>query len=260
MQVFSGHEEPVTCGKFTPDGRRLLTTSTDGSLFIYDPRQNAPISKLGLGDTRFYSEGGFISLDISPDSKLVAVGSVTGEARIVSLAQIDSGGGFVVVAALQGHKSGESVEGISFIDLLGNQQAASHLVTIATDGKAVVWDIQTQKVRVECVHYDGAYSQDTPSVQTHSNGQHAPTQASANVDDEQAGALTSLVVHGQGPLFTTASSSGTLRTWDARNGSTVAKHEGFLEGVLDADVKPDGAGGWCIVGAGDEGHALVFKC
>lgn len=237
MQVFSGHEEAVTCGKFTPDGRKLLTTSTDGSLLIFDPRQNAPLSKLGASDQRFYSDGGFISLDVSPDSRLAAVGSVTGQSRVVSLAQIDAGGGLSVVSALEGHKSGESLEGIAFIDLLGNQQAASHLVTIGTDGKAVVWDLQTQKARVECVHYDGG----DPA------------------DEEQSGALTRLVVHAQGPLFTTASSSGTLRTWDARNGNVIAKHEGFTDGVLDADVKPDGAGGWCIVGAGDEGHALVFK-
>lgn len=243
MQVFTGHEEPVTCGKFTPDGKRLLTTSTDGSLLIFDPRQNAPLSKLGAGDTRFYSDGGFISLDVSPDSRLAAVGSVTGQARIVSLAQIESGGGLSVVSALEGHKSGESLEGIAFIDLLGNPNAASHLVTIGTDGKAVVWDLQTQKVRVECVHYDADTS----------------VGADTGAEDDQSGALTRLVVHGSGPLFTTASSSGTLRTWDARNGSTLAKHEGFTDGVLDADVKPDGAGGWCVVGAGDEGHALVFK-
>ncbi|CAO1618968.1 unnamed protein product [Sympodiomycopsis kandeliae] len=234
MQVFSGHEDAVTCGAFTPDGRKLLTTSTDGSLLIYDPRQNAALSRLGSGDSRFYSDGGFISLDISPDSKLVAVGSVVGETRLVSLSQIDSDGGMSVITSLSGHKSGESIEGVKFLDLLGRSDSqASHLISIGTDGKAIVWDIQSQKVRVECVHYD------------------------EHVQD--SGALTKLIIHNNGPLFTTASSTGTLRTWDARNGAVVAKHEGFTDGVLDADVKSDGQGGWVVVGAGDEGHALVFR-
>lgn len=240
MNVFTGHEDAVTAGRFTPDGRKLMTTSTDGSLIIYDPRQSAPLSKLGSSDSRFASEGGFVCLAISPDSKLAAVGSVTGQARVVSLVGVDQGGGLSVVSALAGHIDGESIEGIAFIDLLANTAGGvGHLVTAATDGKAVVWDLQTKQVRVECVHYD-----------SDENGQ----------DTSDGGALTTLVVHEAGPLFTTASSSGTLRTWDARSGNVLAKHEGFTDGVLDADVKPDGKGGWSVVGAGDEGVALIFKC
>ncbi|CAO1622248.1 unnamed protein product [Parajaminaea phylloscopi] len=249
MNVFTGHEDAVTAGSFTPDGKKLLTTSTDGNLIIYEPRQATPLSKLAASDTRFHSEGGFTALAVSPDSRLAAVGSVTGQSRVVSLAAIESGGGLTVVSALEGHKSGESIEGIAFVDLLGRADVATHLITAATDGKAVVWDLQTSKMRVECVHYDAPESE---------GGDGAPAPAAA--DDSEGGALTTLVVHGAGPLFTTASSSGTLRTWDARSGASIAKHEGFTDGVLDADVKPDGQGGWSVVGAGDEGVALVFKC
>lgn len=238
MQTFTGHAEAVTAGQFTPDGKKLVTTSTDGSLNVYHPRDPSPLKRITSSDTRFRSEGGFVSLAISPDSRLVAVGSVTGESRVVSLAGIDQGGNLSVVSAFGGHKEGESIEGISFIDLLGHGgSGASHLVTAATDGKAIVWDLTTQKSRVECVHYDGEPN-----------------------SEEEGGALTTLVVHNQGPLFTTASSSGTLRTWDARSGKSIAKHEGFTDGVLDADVKAHGADGWVVVGAGDEGVALIFKC
>lgn len=249
MNVFTGHEDAVTAGRFTPDGKKLLTTSTDGSLILYEPRQATPLSKLGSSDTRFRAEGGFTTIAISPDSKLAAVGGVTGSSRVVSLAGIDAGGGLTVVSALEGHRSGESIEGIAFVDLLGRMEVATHLITSATDGKSVVWDLQTSKMRVECVHYDAPESE---------GGDGAPAPAAAEATE--GGALTTLVVHGAGPLFTTASSSGTLRTWDARSGAAVAKHEGFTDGVLDADVKPDGNGGWSIVGAGDEGVALIFKC
>lgn len=103
MNVFTGHEEGVTAGRFTPDGKRLLTTSTDGSLLIYDPRQATPLAKLGKGDARFGGiEGGFISLACSPDNRLAAVGSVTGQSRLVSLTGVEQGGGMAVVAALEG--------------------------------------------------------------------------------------------------------------------------------------------------------------
>lgn len=250
MNVFTGHEDAVTAGSFTPDGKKLLTTSTDGSLILYEPRQATPLSKLAASDTRFYSDGGFTTLAISPDSKLAAVGSVSGQSRVVSLATIDAGGGLIVVSAFEGHKSGESIEGIAFVDLLGRTELATHLITAATDGKAVVWDLQTSKMRVECIHYD------VPE----SPGADKTSEPAAAAADNQGGALTTLVVHGAGPLFTTASSSGTLRTWDARSGALIAIHEGFTDGVLDADVKPDGQGEWSVVGAGDEGVALVFKC
>lgn len=133
------------------------------------------------------------------------------------------------------HTPGESIEGLAFISLLGDPSSASHLITAGTDGRAIVWDLQTQRVRQTCLHVDSP-------------------------DSNEAGALTTLVVHGSGPLFTTASSGGTLRSWDARSGATVARHEGFVDGVLDADVRPNGRGGWTVVGAGDEGVALVFSC
>lgn len=258
MNVFSGHTGPVTCGRWTHDGKKLVTASEDGSLLVWDPRNGTALSKLQPGDPRFNLESGITSMCISPDDKLAVVGGSGGNIRIVNLSNIDDGGAALVVGALQGHGHGESIEGLEFVDLLGNPSGtASHsgsragatslnnVISVSTDGKAIIWDLAANKVRCEGIH---------------------------------DAAITTLVVHGTGPLFSTASADQTIKTWDARTAACLATHRGFTDAVLDIVVGPDdcytqgsqtgGVGayadlahskGWKVVGAGDEGVALVFR-
>jgi len=152
MMVFNGHTGSVTCGRFTPDGRRLVTGSDDGSLIVWDPTSGAPLAKLKDSDTRFALDGGITSLCVSPDNKLVVVGGAAGGIRVVSIAQLDSGGAAHLVNALDAHDSGESVETIEFIDLVpSSAQGASvgltshtstHIVSAGTDGRVIAWDLR----------------------------------------------------------------------------------------------------------------------
>lgn len=254
MNVFSGHTGSVTCGQFTPDGRRLVSGSDDGSLIVWDPRDAAALAKLGDDDGRFALEGGITSLCISPDNRLVLVGGASGNIRVVNVANLDQGGGASVVGALEGHEPGESVESLEFIDLVAaatvpssttRASTSAYVVSAATDGKAVVWDLAVGKMRGQVLH-------DAP--------------------------ITKLVVHPHTHLFTTSSMDHTVRTWDARTTTPVGVQHGFTDGVLDVAVgKDDGitqgadtggigayvdarqSKGYKIVAAGDEGVALVFR-
>lgn len=258
MNVFSGHTAAVTCGRFTPDGKRLVTASEDGSLLVWDPRSTSALSKVSPTDTRFNMDAGITSLCLSPDSKLAIVGGAAGTIRIVNLANIEEGGAALVVGALEGHTEGESIEGLEFVDLLGNTSgtqpqaapraqanAANFVISAGTDGKAVVWDLSTGKMRCEVMHDD---------------------------------AITSMTLHGSGPIFSTSSADGTARTWDARTAANLAVHRGFTDGVLAVVAGPDdgytqgaesgGVGayvnladskGWKVIAAGDEGVSLVFR-
>jgi ribosome assembly protein SQT1 len=258
MGVFSGHTGPVTCGKFTPDGKRLITASEDGTLLIWDPRSTTALSKLQPGDARFNMESGITSMCISQDNKIVVVGGSAGAIRVVNLSNIEDGGAALVVGVLKGHADGESIEGLEFVDLLGsvngstaqatgrgNPAATNNLISVSTDGKAIVWDLPSSKVRCEGVH------------------------------DE---AITTLALHGTGPLFSTASADQTIKTWDARSGACLATHKGFTNAVLGVTIGVDdgytqgtdtggvgaysnleGTKGWKVIGAGDEGVALVFR-
>ncbi|KAK0565825.1 60S ribosomal subunit assembly or modification protein [Tilletia horrida] len=353
MQVFSGHTAPCTCGSWTPDGKRLLTASEDASLFLWDPRSPSPLAKLNPhSEPRFQpfaESGGITSLAISPDvesgGKVAVVGGAGGMLRVVSLppllttADVEAGsssGPLQVRAVLEGHQDGDSVEAIEFIDLLGTGAASNAstawttVVTVSTDGKAIVWDLSTNKARLSVSH-------PTATALPSPNAQQQIQAGSSNAPKSGVplSPITSLAVHKGTPMFTTAaapdpsaiparpalsavpenatssgeggvpqggeeedeiSPHGTLCTWDARTGALLALHTGFMDGVLglavglDPDQSLDSgshsvdavalargnstAGGraaqsqatrvggnkrWTVIGAGDEGVALVFR-
>lgn len=147
MQVFAGHTGPVQCGEFTPDGKRIVTADADGTLIYWDPRSPSPAFKLTATDARFDLES-ITALAINPASTIAVVGGTNGSVRVVSLSRGE------VVGALAGHKEGESVESVAFVDLSGVGQAGSAgvVVTGGTDGKACIWDLGTMRIRATLEH------------------------------------------------------------------------------------------------------------
>lgn len=148
MQVFAGHTAPVQCGDFTPDGKRIITADAEGTLIFWDPRSPSPVFKLSASDARFDMEG-ITALAVNPASTLAVVGGTTGSVRVVSLSKGE------VVGALGGHNEGESVEAVAFVELTPGaaaQTAGGIVVTGATDGKACIWDLSTNRLRATLEH------------------------------------------------------------------------------------------------------------
>ncbi|OSX58972.1 hypothetical protein POSPLADRAFT_1067389 [Postia placenta MAD-698-R-SB12] len=220
MQVLAGHTAPVQCGDFTPDGKRIITADAEGTLIFWDPRNSTPVFKLTPTDVRFDMDG-ITSLAVNPASTLAVVGGATGSVRVVSLSKGE------VVGALGGHKEGESVEAVTFVELAGASTAPSAggvVVTGATDGKACIWDLGTMRLRTTLEHEDAVTSLlRLPQPKSH--------------------------------LVVSASSDKALRTWDARSGTLVREHKGHQGPILQAAL---GLGGGVVVSAGDEGVCLVF--
>ncbi|OSD06553.1 ribosome biogenesis protein Sqt1 [Trametes coccinea BRFM310] len=223
MQVFAGHMGPVTCGDFTPDGKRIVTADGDGTLIYWDPRSPTPVFKLTSSDARFDLEG-ITSLAINPASTLAVVGGASGGVRVVSLSKGE------VVGALAGHKEGESVEAVEFVELaaagpgVAPPASGGVVVTGATDGKACIWDLNTMRLRATLEHGDAVTSlHHLPSPKAH--------------------------------LIVSASVDKTLRTWDARTGTLVREHKGHQGPILQAAL---GLGGSVVVSAGDDGVCLVW--
>ncbi|KZT00781.1 WD40 repeat-like protein [Laetiporus sulphureus 93-53] len=220
MQVFAGHTAPVQCGDFTPDGKRIITADAEGTLIFWDPRNPTPVFKLSPSDARFDMDG-ITSLAVNPASTLAVVGGTTGSVRVVSLSRGD------VVGALGGHKEGESVEAVAFVDVAGptgTTTASGVVVTGATDGKACIWDLGTMRLRATLEHEDAVTSLlRLPPPKAH--------------------------------MIVSASADKTLRTWDARTGTLVREHKGHRGPILQAAL---GLGGGVVVSAGDDGVCLVF--
>ena len=64
-QVFTGHSGPVTCGKFTPDGKSIVTGGGEGdhSLRVWDPRSGT--CSLALQDEHAYHTAGTPTCPVS---------------------------------------------------------------------------------------------------------------------------------------------------------------------------------------------------
>ncbi|KAI1797143.1 ribosome biogenesis protein Sqt1 [Ganoderma leucocontextum] len=224
MQVFAGHTAPVTCGDFTPDGKRIITADAEGTLIFWDPRSPSSLFKLTPTDQRFALDG-ITSLAVNPASTLAVVGGASGGVRVISLSKGE------VVSALAGHQDGESVEAVEFVDLAAGPAGAAPaaggvVVTGGTDGKACIWDLGTMRLRATLEHGDAVTS------------------------------LHHLLAPGKSHLIVSASTDKVLRTWDARTGTLVREHKGHSGPVLDAAL---GLAGGVVVSAGDEGVCLVFQ-
>lgn len=165
MQVFAGHTGAVQCGEFTPDGwlcplqifgqsltcsiicigKRIITACSDGILIFWDPRSPTPLFKLSPADARFDLEG-ITSIAVNAASTIAVAGGSSGGIRAINLSKGE------IVGAFEGHKEGESVEAVQFIDLAGAGAGAGVVITGGTDGKACIWDLSTSRLRASLEH------------------------------------------------------------------------------------------------------------
>ena len=122
-----------------------MSACTDNKFIIWDPRSPTPVAKITAEDARFDLDG-ITSLAVNPSSTLAVVGGAAGGVRVISLSKGE------VVAALLGHKEGESIEAIVFVDILGTAAGPGIAITGGTDGRLCVWDLSTNKLRTTLQH------------------------------------------------------------------------------------------------------------
>lgn len=84
MNIFNGHAAPVTSGKFTPDGKKIVSVSEDTSFIVWDPKSAASEVRLSGDDARFHREP-VVTVAVNKDSTLAITGAMDGNARLVNL-------------------------------------------------------------------------------------------------------------------------------------------------------------------------------
>jgi ribosome assembly protein SQT1 len=240
LQVFVGHEQAVTAGAFSPDGKWALSASADGSLRIWAPKTglNKHVFRLGeAGLTCLATKGG-------TDGMLVIVGSEDGQAHVchignkkvvAALRHFDPPTGGTAMNADDDDDDDEEIEYPMSVEAVGfSPSQPNWCATGGVDGKLKIWDLTTNgQCRQVCI---------------------PPSHTGAAPDS-----ITRLQWHPSLPLVFTASIGGSVRLWDARNGSLIHTLTGGAEQINDMDIQfvPE-TGAAVIVTASDDKKVRVF--
>ena len=80
LAVFKKHQGPVQCVQFAPDGKVLATSSSDGTIRLWDPTAGAELTVL-QGHTN-----DVFAIAFAPDGRTLASTGADGTVRIWDLA------------------------------------------------------------------------------------------------------------------------------------------------------------------------------
>lgn len=235
MQVFVGHEQAVTAGCFSPDGKWALSVSSDGTLRIWAPKTglNKHVFRLGEGGLTCMANNG------GSDGMLVIAGSEDGQAHVCHI------GRKKVVATLRhfelpattetaDNDNDEEMEYPMSVEAVGFSPAQPNwCATGGVDGKVKIWDLARDgQCRQVCIH----------------------------TNNTSADGITRISWHPNLPFVFVATISGTVRVWDARNGNLLhTLTGGSTDQINDMNVLFLPNGSAVIVTASDDHVVRVFE-
>ncbi|KIJ08040.1 hypothetical protein PAXINDRAFT_173117 [Paxillus involutus ATCC 200175] len=236
LKVLEGHTGAVTGLAFFPDGRRLVSSSTDRTLIIWDVSSTGKkVERKLTGHTDRIN-----SVAVTPDGSIIASGSVDGTLRIW-----DGTSGNQIGKPIAVDQSGpRGVWGVSFSPE-GQQIAATR------GGRVMIWDLQTRTLVTALETYGGVsytttFSHDGSRIAADAGGQ------SVCVWDPISGEVIfdSLKGHSDdirwtaftpdGRQLLTASQDQTICRWDMQSGIRLGVpltgHSSWIyDGVLSHD-------------------------
>ena len=209
--TLSGHEAPVYQVRYGPDGRKVFSASGDGTVRIWDSSTGKLIRvspmPTGEGECQTCNVVAALSVSVSPDGKLLAVGYVDNAVRLWDTEN------FKLQRILKGH-----VSNISSIWSVDFSPDGSRLVTADANGIVRLWDVHTGK---EVSKWCGS----TPWMQ--SKYECGPRLWVARFSPD-------------GTMILTAGDDGVARIWNARTGAQIATFGKSEEGLTSAAFSPDG--------------------
>ena len=219
---------------FSPDGRRVVTGSGDGTAHIWDANTGKPIGQPLRGHKKEV-----MSAQFNPDGSRIVTASRDNTARIWNAWTGQQ------IAVLSGHESDVNIAGFS--------PDGSRIVTASFDRTTRIWDVATARqitvLEVEALSAD--FSPDGRRMVT------ASPEGSARIWDANAGRML-FVLEGDmntaefspdGRRVVTGSGDGTARIWDADTGQMLVVLGGHAGRVNTAEFSPDGRR--VVTGSGD---------
>jgi WD40 repeat protein len=135
-RVFAGHEGEVYDLKFTPDGERLVSVSSDGTVRLW------PLTPQGgKGRVVFRGDLGFPHLDVDPAGQTILVSGRSGKVFLVPL------GGNTPAIELSGFSSSCIMQPVAF-GPRGRFVAAAPHIAPPEEALIRVWDLELETVEV----------------------------------------------------------------------------------------------------------------
>ena len=290
LATLAGHKENINSAAFSPDGSRVITASTDSTARIWEARTGKTVFELtghtGSLYNAMFSPNGELALTasldktarvwnaatgqriatlsghkdvifravFSPDNRFVATASADGTACIW-----DANSGQLKVGPLQGHTG--------YIRDVAFSPDGTRLVTASDDNTARVWDANNGYLHAMLRGHSG----DVVTAEfTPPDGRFVVTMSRDRTvrvwTPPKARSLVALTHDAEiysakwnrgreSQLVVTNSSDGTARVWKP-DGTLVAKLQGHVREVQDAEFSPDNAS---IVTASRDNTAAIWN-
>jgi WD40 repeat protein len=240
VRRFEGHTDIVWRAVFSPDERRILTASADGTVRLWEVETGKELR-------RFRQPGQIFDAAFSPDGRRILAGSGEEGDECVHLWDLDTG----EERLFKGHTG--PVAGVLFTP------DGSQALSSGYDRTIRVWDVKTG---TELRRLEG----NTAIVQFLSLSPDGRRLLSGSVDNivrlwdvptgkeirsfnRHKGAVRNAVFSADGKRGLSGSFDRTLSLWDLETGREVRRLEGHTWAVLWVAISPDGRYG--LSGAGD---------
>ncbi|ABA24410.1 WD-40 repeat-containing protein [Trichormus variabilis ATCC 29413] len=240
VNQLTGHQGWVRGIRFSPNGRLIVTSGSDGTVRIWD--------YLGKQQIEFKAHwGSILSVNFSPDSKLIATASDDGMVRIWNL----------LGEMLSEYKHQNVIRDVAF------SPDSKFIVTGGEDGDINLWSLQEkQKIKNWMAEQGAIYS-----LSISSDGQYIATAGKDRIAKlwnlvgqklsefkSPNGSFRSISFSPDGRLLATAGDDSKARLWKL-SGEQLAEFKGHVGWVRDVSFSPDGK---LLATAGDDGKVRLW--